>query len=161
LLAGILAAHPQTRGVLLDLPHVAAMPGSPSRRPACRRVAASRPATSSAKSPHSATSNLLRKVIHDWDDDGARRILSTCRSAMTDGSRLLLLEMVVPTGNTPAYAKLLDLLMLAYAGGRERSEAEYRDLLMSAGFSVKRIVPTASAISIIEARPGQAAGPAG
>jgi hypothetical protein len=31
---------------------------------------------------------------------------------------LLLLEMVVPTGNTPAYAKLLDLLKLVYAGGR-------------------------------------------
>jgi len=93
-------------------------------------------------------------VIHDWDDDRARRLLSTCRSAMTDGSRLLLLEMVVPTGNTPAYAKLLDLLMLVYAGGRERSEAEYRDLLMSTGFSMKRIVPTASAISIIEATPG-------
>ena len=54
---------------------------------------------------------------------------------MPDGSRLLLLEMVVPPGNTPAYAKLLDLLM-------------------SAGFSMKRIVPTASAISIIEATPG-------
>ncbi len=73
---------------------------------------------------------------------------------MTDGSRLLLLEMVVPTGNTPAYAKLLDLLMLVYAGGRERTEAEYRDLLTSTGFSMKRVVPTASAISIIEATAG-------
>ena len=73
---------------------------------------------------------------------------------MTDGSRLLVLEMVVPAGNAPAYAKLLDLLMLVYAGGRERTEAEYRDLLMSAGFSMKRVMPTASAISIIEAIPG-------
>jgi hypothetical protein len=46
---------------------------------------------------------VLRKVIHDWDDERARRILGTCRSAMTDGSRVLLLEMVVPPGNTPAY----------------------------------------------------------
>ena len=61
---------------------------------------------------------LLRKVIHDWDDERARTILRTCRSAMTDNSQLLLLEMVVPAGNTPAYAKLLDLLMLVYAGGR-------------------------------------------
>ena len=59
-----------------------------------------------------------------------------------------------PGRNTPAYAKLLDLLMLVYAGGRERTEAQYRDLLTSAGFSMKRIVPTASAISIIEATPG-------
>jgi hypothetical protein len=68
---------------------------------------------------------------------------------------------VVPPGNTPAYAKLLDLLMLVYAGGRERTAAEYRDLLASAGLSMKRILPTGSALSIIEATPGQAARPAG
>ena len=55
----------------------------------------------------------------------------------------------------------LDLLMLVYAGGRERTAAEYRDLLTSTGFAMKRILPTGSALSIIEATPGQAARPAG
>jgi len=61
--------------------------------------------------------------------------------------------MVVPAGNEPAYAKLLDLLMLVYAGGRERTEAEYHDLLRSAGFSPTRLVATVSAVSLIEAKP--------
>ena len=46
-------------------------------------------------------------MIHDWDDERAGALLRTCRSAMTEGARLLLIEMVVPAGNTPAYAKLL------------------------------------------------------
>jgi len=61
-------------------------------------------------------------------------------------------EAIVPEGNAPAYAKLLDLLMLAYAGGRERTEREYRALLAAAGFTVDRIVPTRSSLSLIEAR---------
>ena len=43
--------------------------------------------------------------------------------------------------DTPAYAKLLDLLMLVYAGGRERTAAEYRDLLALAGFSMNASCP--------------------
>jgi O-methyltransferase domain len=107
------------------------------------------------RSPEQGDIYLLRKVIHDWDDEQARAILRTCRSAMCEGSRLLLIEMVVPAGNTPAYAKLLDLLMLVYAGGRERTEAAYRHLLTSAGFSASRMLPTASAVSIIEAAPAE------
>ena len=155
LLAAILAANP--RGpwrVARSSRTWRPWPGNPSRRPACRRRCRIEAGDFFSEVPALGDVYLLRKVIHDWDDERARRILRTCRSAMTDGSRLLLLEMVVPAGNTPAYAKLLDLLMLVYAGGRERTEAEYRDLLMSAGFSTKRILPTASAISIIEATSG-------
>ena len=69
---------------------------------------------------------LLRKVIHDWDDEHARRILRTCRAALSNSARLLMVEMVIPADNAPAYAKLLDLLMLVYSGGRERTEQEYQ-----------------------------------
>ena len=154
LLAAILAANPRARGVLLDVPHVAAMARQSVEAAGLSGRCRIEAGDFFSEVPALGDVYLLRKVIHDWDDERARRILRSCRSAMTEGSRLLLLEMVVPTGNTPAYAKLLDLLMLVYAGGRERTEAEYRKLLISAGFSMKRIVPTASAISIIEATPG-------
>jgi hypothetical protein len=153
LLAAILAATPHARGVLLDLPHVAAM----ARQSIEAAGLASRCRVEAGdffrEVPALGDVYLLRKVLHDWDDDGALGILRTCRSAMKEGSRLLVAETVVPAGNAAAYAKLLDLLMLVYAGGRERTEPEYRDLLRSTGFSVKRIVPTTSAISIMEATP--------
>jgi hypothetical protein len=66
---------------------------------------------------------------------------------------LLLIEMVLPAGNTPHPGKLLDMMMLVGPGGRERTEQEYGELLGRAGFRLTRIVPTESAVSVIEAVP--------
>jgi SAM-dependent methyltransferase len=157
LLAAILGRFPQARGVLFDLPHVAAMARQAFAAAGLSARCRAEAGDFFSGVPEAGGIYLLRKVIHDWDDERARALLRTCRSAMREGSRLLLIEMVVPAGNVPAYAKLLDLLMLVYAGGRERTEAEFRNLLATAGFSVSRILPTASAVSIIEAEPAQGA----
>ncbi|HET9313952.1 MAG TPA: methyltransferase, partial [Vicinamibacteria bacterium] len=45
-----------------------------------------------------------------------------------------------------------DLNMMLMTGGKERTEAEYRRLLESAGLRVTRVVGTASSLSILEAR---------
>ena len=95
---------------------------------------------------------LLKKVIHDWNDEEARAILLRCRDAMPRSARLLLAESIVPDGNLESPAKWLDLLMLVYTGGRERTEIEYRQLLASAGFATERLVSTASPIGVVEAR---------
>jgi len=59
---------------------------------------------------------------------------------------------VIPPGNGPFPGKLLDLNMLAMTeGGRERTPADYAQLLESAGLRLERIVPTASAVSVVEA----------
>src|SRR4029450_3863074 len=114
-LPAILAATPQARGVWLDLPHVAAMARQSVEAAGLSARCRVEAGDFFSEVPARGDVYLMRKVIHDWDDERARRILSTCRSAMADGSRLLLLEMVVPAGKMPAYAKLLDLLMLVYA----------------------------------------------
>jgi len=80
-------------------------------------------------------------------------ILGHCRRAMQAGSRLLLIEMVLPPGDTPHPGKMLDIAMLAVPGGEERTEAEYAVLLDQAGFRFTRVVPTASLVSIVEAAP--------
>ena len=58
--------------------------------------------------------------------------------------------MVIPPGNDPHVGKLLDLEMLIMAGGRERTEAEFRDLLAGAGLRLTRVIPTASPMCVIE-----------
>ena len=72
---------------------------------------------------------------------------------MAGKGKLLLVEMVIPPGNDPEFAKWLDIAMLVFAGGCERTEREYRDLLTTSGFRVTRIVPTRSSASVIEAVP--------
>jgi hypothetical protein len=71
---------------------------------------------------------------------------------MRPESRLLIVEMVIPPGDGPHPGKLLDLMMLVGPGGRERTEQEYAELLERAGLRLARVVPTESAVSIVEAR---------
>ena len=103
--------------------------------------------------PSGGDAYLLASVIHDWDDERALAILRNCRRAMGSGAKIFLLEMVIPSGDMPFFGKLLDLNMLVNFGGRERTEAEYRDLLSAAGFKLKRIVPTRTPTSLMEAAP--------
>jgi hypothetical protein len=77
---------------------------------------------------------VLSTILHDWDDESAAAILRTIHAAGGADTRLVILDAVVPAGNDPNGAKWLDLLMLALAGGRERSEAQWRALLDSTGF---------------------------
>lgn len=94
---------------------------------------------------------LLKHVVHDWQDEQARAILRQVRDAMSPSAALLLVEAVVPTGNRMHFGKLLDLDMLIFAGGRERTRAEFAALLLGAGFHLKRVVPTVTHLSLIEA----------
>jgi hypothetical protein len=59
--------------------------------------------------------------------------------------------MVLPRGDTPHPGKMTDIVMLAIPGGQERTEKEYRSLLGKAGFHLARVVPTDSAVSVVEA----------
>jgi hypothetical protein len=81
---------------------------------------------------------ILSTILHDWDDEPAAAILRTIRAAASPGARLLILDAVVPPGNEPGGGKWLDLLMLTVAGGKERTEAQWRELLDEGGFEPVR-----------------------
>ena len=96
---------------------------------------------------------LLVRVLHDWSDDDCIRILRTCRAAMGSQARLLIVEQMLepdPTvGRSTGY--LIDMQMMAMFGSaRERTQAEFGELLAASGFAPLRLIPTASPVSIIE-----------
>ncbi len=105
--------------------------------------------------PAGADAYFMQHIIHDWDDEPALKILRNLRRALAerDDGRLILVDVVLPEDSRPHPGKLLDLIMLMFPGGRERTEAEWRTLLDRAGFKLTNIVPTRVADSVIEALP--------
>ena len=101
--------------------------------------------------PAGGDAYLLSHIIHDWNEEQCLTILGHCRNAMKPDGRLLIVETVLPPGDTPHQGKVQDMVMLVVPGGQERTEAEYAALLGKAGFRLTRVVPTESVVSVVEA----------
>jgi hypothetical protein len=82
---------------------------------------------------------ILGTILHDWPDDQAAAILRTIREHAPPGARVLIVDAVIPPGNNPHGAKWLDLLMLALFAGRERTEAQWRELVEGAGLRIEAL----------------------
>jgi SAM-dependent methyltransferase len=152
MLIHILKRYPEVKGTLFELAHVA----DAARANLDAAGVANRCVVQTGNFFESVPSGgdiyLLSHIIHDWDEPSCVKILSNCRKAKNRGGKVLLVEMVVPAPNQPHPAKELDLVMLTVPGGRERSEAEYGQLLEKAGLKLSRVIPTKSPVSIIEAQ---------
>ena len=153
LIAALLKANPEMKGVLFDQPDV--VEGARKRMEAeglsdrCEVVAGS----FFESVPEGADAYLMKWIIHDWDDERSVAIFKNIRRAMAEGGKLLLVEAVIPAGSEPHFGKFIDLNMLVMTGGRERTEEEYRRLLEAGGFRLTKVIPTESPMSIIEAEP--------
>ena len=157
MLATILESYPDLRGLLFDLPH--AIEGARTNLThaglidRCELVAGD-----FFKSiPRGADTYLLKAVVHDWDDERSCKILRNCRTSMPHDATLLLIERILPrrfeAGARYNSIAKVDLSMLVEQGGRERSEAEFRELLSNSGFAIARIHSTEMDYSIIECLP--------
>ncbi|HVP43557.1 MAG TPA: methyltransferase [Terriglobales bacterium] len=148
-----LRRYPQMKGILLDQPSV--VEGAKCVLCEMRVEERCQPIGGDffEHIPAGADAYFMQHIIHDWKDELALKILGNVRQALAGRphGRLILVDMVMPEDSRPHPAKLLDLLMLMFPGGRERTEAEWRDLLATAGFTITRIVPTKAPDSVIEA----------
>jgi hypothetical protein len=151
LLASILRKYPQVKGLLFDIPQI--VDGADylfqefGVQDRCEKVGGN----FFESVPDGGDGYIMKHIIHDWNDDQCIAILSNCRKAMKKDGKVLIVEIILPEGNTPSPAKILDLQMLLYLTGCERTVGEYNMLLESAGLKLNRIVPTQSPFSIIEA----------
>ncbi len=132
LLAELVRRRPALRGIVFDLPETV-------RDEAALGEGVEFVAGDFFVSVPAGDAYVLSKILHDWNDEQAARILRTIRASAPAHARLLINESVVPPGNDPNGAKWLDLLMLALAGGRERTAEEWQALLEAGGFRADSI----------------------
>jgi hypothetical protein len=155
ILAAILLAHKETRGTVFDIEPTAAL----ARNLLLNRGLADRcdavGGSFFVKVPSGYDAYILKSILHDWDDAKATEILKTCRQAIPQQGRLLIIEeIVVPRQIVGSPHRFVDLEMLVHFGGKERTELEYDKLMRGAGFSLERVVPIKdSFLSVIEAAP--------
>ena len=151
LIAEILQSYPDSKGILFDEKYVIDNAASTLKKHGiddrCECVSGS----FFDNVPSGADAYLLKHIVHDWDDQRAIQILQTCQRSMSERSKILVMEQLVPSGNTPSGAKMLDINMLVMCpGGKERTEAEFQYIFEQAGLKLLRIVPTVDDIHIIE-----------
>jgi SAM-dependent methyltransferase len=154
LLANILRNNPRAHGVLVELAHAAVG----ARRLFSDWGLADRTEVVVGDALHSVSAGgdiyLMKRVVHNWDDDRSIRLMKNCAAAMTPGGKLLIVEMVVSHRNEQDFSKLMDLQMMVMTqGGRERTEEEYRSLYSAAGLEMRDIYRTPEAVSVIEGVP--------
>jgi hypothetical protein len=158
LLGAILRAAPRLRGVLVDRAEVVPLARARLADDGLAGRAECVVGDFFDSVPAGADAYLLSRVVHDWGDPEAHRILATCRAAVPAHGRLLLVEALLPerARDQPAAIRM-DVHMLVLLGARERTEAQYRELLEAAGFALRRVVPTRSPVglSVIEAVPAE------
>ncbi|NMO91551.1 methyltransferase [Actinomycetospora sp. TBRC 11914] len=154
-LTAVLQAHPALSGVLYERTPVARLAGpylaEHGLDDRCRIVEGD----FFAQVPDGGDVYLLKSVLHDWDDDRCRTVLARCRAAMSPHARLVIVEIVLPDHTTDdpdlVPGALLDLIMLVYAGGRERTRSEFAGLLDATGFRLHGTTPLPSGPHLIEA----------
>ncbi|WP_199565295.1 ArsR family transcriptional regulator [Spongiactinospora rosea] len=146
-LLAVLARRPGLHGVLYDETHVLAGHRPPGAEISGRwRTAAGDFFT---EVPN-ADVYLLKRILHDWNDEQGVTILRNCRRAMAPGGRVLVVDAVVPKGNDPHQAKAVDVMLMGALPGRERTEAEFAGMFAAAGLRLSRVVPTGTVLSIVE-----------
>ena len=152
LLATVLHRRKRMRGVLFDLPHVAAGAAATFTRAGLTGRVRIESGDFFKELPTGADAIIMKHIIHDWDDGSATRILQTCHRALGPRGKVLIVDPVVPPGNVPHYGKLLDLEMLVLTPrGRERTKTEFAKLLRRAGLRLSGVISTGSPLSIVEA----------
>jgi hypothetical protein len=153
LLAETLGRHPEMRGVLVELPDAAER----ARERLAKAGMLDRVQIAAGSffdhMPAGGDLYVLRRVLHNWNDENACLVLARVRAAMAAGARLLVLEDLLPTAPEASSAsagtwaaprnRIVDLLMLVLMEGRDRTAEEYTTLLASSGFAVKSITQEA------------------
>jgi len=154
LLAAILEKHEGKRGVLVEqqevLPDADRLLSERGVRDRCEFLGGS------FFDPIAATGEVwtMCQILHDWPDAECRAILQRCRDSMRDTDRLLVMEILAIPCQPNRGVAILDMMMLLYFGeARQRTVAEYEELLSATGLELTRVMATPSAFSIVEARP--------
>jgi len=144
LAVALLEKYPTLQAIVMDIPDL--IPVAQQRFPVKDPAIANRleyVAGDMFDSVPAANVYIMKHIIHDWEDERCIRLLQNCHQSMQGDGRVICVDSVLPpmgdVAGTPA--KLLDLNMLVFIEGKERTEDQWSHLYRSAGFEIRSITP--------------------
>lgn len=153
MMCSFLQAYPHLSGTVFDLPEVVSQFDqlwAPKMKleHRCRYVAGDM----FKEVPVEADIYSLKMILHDWNDEECRQILRNVRLKAKPGSRVMVVEHVVPQAGQPHFSKLFDIHMMCWGTGKERTEQEYVTLLAASGWQfVRSHYPPHASMGVVEA----------
>src|SRR5260221_113481 len=147
----VLPKYPDMRGILFDLPAV--VEGAPSliKSYGLESRIDVKSGNFFESIPSGADAYLLKHTLHNWSDEDCLHILKNIYAVAEPGTKLLIVDAVIGARNEHDFAKILDIQMLVHLRGKERTQAEWKELLHAAGFRLAGVVPTSPFAHVMEA----------
>ena len=144
LVIALLEKHKHLQGVVLDVPEL--IPIAKKKLPVNDESVASRldyVGGDMFEGVPSADVYIMKHIIHDWDDERCIKLLGNCRTSMQGDGRVISVDAVLPpmgdTSGTPG--KFLDMDMMVFIPGKERTRSQWDALYDDAGFQVTSVTP--------------------
>ncbi|KAL0320111.1 UNVERIFIED_CONTAM: Chavicol O-methyltransferase [Sesamum radiatum] len=146
-------AFPDMKCIVLDLPHVVGgLEGTNNFTYVAGDMFETIP---------SADAVFLKWILHDWNDEDCVKILKKCKEAIAidnkKGGKVIIIDMVLDVQGIDNEVRethlLLDITVLGYYNGKERTEKEFAKLFLDAGFTSYKITPAFGMRSLIEIYP--------
>jgi hypothetical protein len=144
-LSAVLDRYPSMKGILFDLPEVVTT-AAPQPADRCQVIGGDM----LESVPAGGNVYIIKRVLMDRTSSEAVTVLGNCVSAMRSGGKVLVIDPMLPDGNTPHANWLVDMNMLVNHGGGCRTQAQFRTLFESAGLDMTRVVATRSPNFILE-----------
>ena len=140
LLAAILDRRPRLRGILIDAPAVLVEADEYLRSRGLEGRIERRPGDLFGELDAEADVYVLKWILHDWNDEACRGILSRIRASMPAGARIVAIDQRRDPDWVNPFTALVDLHMLVSCeGGRERTPSEVHGLMRDAGLTPGKV----------------------
>ncbi|XP_013468802.2 isoflavone 7-O-methyltransferase [Medicago truncatula] len=149
----ICEAFPKVKCLVFDVPHVVA-------NSSCESQNVSYVGGDIFKSIPKADAIMLKSILHDWSDENCIKILKTCKDSVSSKGRkgkVIIIDILInekdDEKDITQQNLIMDISMMAFDGGKERTEKEWKHLFIEAGFKDYKIFPLFSYESLIEVYP--------
>lgn len=146
LLNNIITHNAISQGILFDLPETVAQAKNLS--PLCFTHGGS------FFEPLSFTADIfiLKRILHDWDDEKALTILQNISSVMDSDSKLYIIEGILDYSEDKELLAAIDLALLSIFKGKERNRSELENLIKAAGLEIVSIKTLDNLVCSIECK---------